>query len=386
MPLAIPRQVIVGFPRTTTTGLSETRRMCPLNSIFAPCIGNNSTAFTDTNGGRYLPREWCPTGPFGAGSSTVASIEGGLPKMNAPSKPEIILGKRPCASGSDGHVGSGSLETEDHVPGPRKKEKGLSKIQGILEVEPSSRRAQHKSATRNPTRNIRKYKAVARGARGHAAASAQEFHERFLAGPSFQQGFTGVIAQGLTWVEESAQGEDLRQIGGAGQQQEQVTQNGTGTEETELRFPIPASLRERYSKLLGATEADRERGSVNELRCRLCPYARFSTWEGFKRHCDTTRVHPWEISVCDHCGDYFGRSDSLKRHRSRQPRVCQRAVRERAEAKGRDIKRLHEAFKAQMMCCLDNGGDIGTPFFRVVKAKYPSSSKKEEEDTPSEYN
>jgi len=94
-------------------------------------------------------------------------------------------------------------------------------------------------------------------------------------------------------------------------------------------------LRERYSKLLAATEADRERGAVNELRCRICPLARFSTWEGFKRHCDTTRVHPWDVYVCDHCGDYFGRSDSFMRHRKRRPQVCQKAVPERAEANGR---------------------------------------------------
>ena len=307
-------------------------------------------------------------------------------KLNAFTTPEIILGKRLRDSETDGNVGSGSLEAEDYDPRPRKKGKGLSKTQGILEVEGSSSRAQHISATKNPkSGSNHKSKAAERGAGGHAVTSAQGLYDRFLSGPKVQQALTGAIPQGLTWVEESVQAEGLRQIGGTGQQQEQVAQDGTGAEETGLRFPIPASLRERYSKLLAATEADRERGAVNELRCRLCPHARFSTWEGFKRHCDTTRVHPWEINICDHCGDYFGRSDSFKRHRSRQPRVCQRAAPERAEAKGTDIKRLHEAFKAQMMCCLDNGGDIGTPFFRVVKAKYPSSSKKEEEDTPSEY-
>jgi len=305
--------------------------------------------------------------------------------VSALTKPDIILGKRSHTSGTDGTVGSGGLEAERYDPRPKKKGKGLSNTQGILEVAGPSSTAQHKSATRNPKqRKNRKSKAVGRRAGEHAATSAQGLYDRFLPGPSFQQEWTGAIAQGLTWVEESAQGEEPQQMGGTGQQRQQVAQGGAGA--GELLFPIPGSLRERYSKLLAATEADRERGAINELRCRICPLARFSTWEGFKHHCDTTRVHPWDIYVCDHCGDYFGRSNSFMRHRKRRPRVCQKVVPERAEAKGRDIKQLHKDFKARMVRCLDDGRDIGIPFFRIVKAKYPSSSKKGAENTPSEYN
>ncbi|KAH8978831.1 hypothetical protein EDB92DRAFT_526701 [Lactarius akahatsu] len=298
---------------------------------------------------------------------------------------DIILGKRARSNGMDGTVDNGHLEAEGHDPRPRKKGKGLSKTRGILEVAGPSSKAQHKPATRDPKEGKNRIsKAMRRGARGHAATNAQGLYDRFLPGPSVQQELTEAITQGLTWVEESGQGEEPRWMGGTAQQQ-QYTQNSVGVEEGRPLFSIPKSLRERYSKLLAATEADWERGAVNELRCQLCPGARFSAWEGFKRHCDTTRVHPWDIYICDRCGDYFGRSDSFMRHSRRRPRVCQKAVPERAGAKGRDIRRLHENFKAQMVRCLDDGGDIGVPFFRIIKAKYPSSSKNAVEDTPSEY-
>jgi hypothetical protein len=55
--------------------------------------------------------------------------------------------------------------------------------------------------------------------------------------------------------------------------------------------------------------------------------------------------------VCAHHGDYFGRNDPFMRHRKRRPRVCQKAVSEKAEAKGRYQ--------------LDDGGDIEIPSFRI---------------------
>ncbi|KAH9059779.1 hypothetical protein EDB87DRAFT_1831924 [Lactarius vividus] len=332
----------------------------------------------------YYPGQWHPIGPFGH-SSTAANIESGLQMVPTLTASDIILTKRPRTNGTDEIIDNGHLEADSHDLRPRKKSKGLSKIQGISEVAGPLSKAQHKPATRDPKQgNNHISKAMGRGARGHATTSAQGLYDRFLPDPSVQQELTEAITQGLTWVEESGQGEEPRRMGGTGQQQ-QYAQNNVGVEQGGPLFPIPKSLRERYSKLLSATEADREHGAVNELRCRLCPGARFSTWEGFKRHCDTTRVHPWDIYICDHCGDYFGRSDSFMRHSRRRPRVCQKAVAERAATKGRDIKRLHEGFKAWMVRCLDDGGDIGAPFFRIVKAKYPSSSKNVVEDTPSEY-
>ena len=349
---------------------------------------NSSSTFTNAGGHRSSPGEWYPIGPIRAHSSAAPNVEAGLPTVPELTRPDTILGKRPRATGAEGTVGSGGLEAQGHDPRPRKKGKGLSKTRGIVEIAGSSSKAQHKSASQNPKRGInRKSKAVKHGAGGHAATSAQGLYDRFLPGPSVQQELTEAFSQELTWVEESTQGKELQQMGGTWQrQQQQVSQDSAGVEEGELRFPMPRGLRERYSKLLAATEADRERRAVNELRCRLCPHAQFSTWEGFKRHCDTTRVHPWEIYICDHCGDYFGRSDSFMRHSRRRPRVCQKMVPEKAEAKGRDIKQLHEDFKARMVRCLDDGEEIGRPFFMIVKAKYPGTSKKGVEDTRSQRN
>jgi hypothetical protein len=39
----------------------------------------------------------------------------------------------------------------------------------------------------------------------------------------------------------------------------------------------------------------------------------------FKRHSETAEVHPLKIYFCDDCGDFFARSDSLKRHREHLP-------------------------------------------------------------------
>ncbi|KAI9444031.1 hypothetical protein H4582DRAFT_2071627 [Lactarius indigo] len=331
----------------------------------------------------YYPGQCGPTGPFGLDFTTVEDVETGLSLMPALTS-DITLGKRSRTKGTDETVG---LEGEGHDLRRKKKGKRLSKSQGILEVEGPSSKDQHKSATRDPKKGINHIsKAMRRGARVHAATSAQGLYDRFLPGPSVQQELAEAITQELTWVEECVQGEEPRRMEGTGQQQDHVVRNGAWMEEGGLLFPIPKSLRERYSKLLIATGADLERGAVNELRCRLCPRARFSAWEGFKRHCDTIRVHPWDIYICDHCGDYFGRSDSFMRHRRRRPQVCQKAVSERAEAKGRDIKRLHEDFKARMVRCLDDGGNIGVPFFAMVKAKYLSASKEVAENAPSEHN
>ncbi len=204
--------------------------MYPFGSTSIPRAGDNSSTFTDTGGCRYFPGEWCPTGPFGADRSTAANIEAGLPMVSALTKPDVILDKRSHTSGTDGTVGSGGLEAERYDP--RQRKKGLSNTQGILEVEGPSSRAQHKSATRNPKqRTNHKSKAVGRRAGGHATTSAQGLYDRFLPGPSFQQEWTGAIAQGLTWVEESAQGEEPQQMGGTGQQQQQVAHDGAGTGE-----------------------------------------------------------------------------------------------------------------------------------------------------------
>jgi hypothetical protein len=79
-------------------------------------------------------------------------------------------------------------------------------------------------------------------------------------------------------------------------------------------FRIPKRLKDDYKHRLKATSEDFERGTLDELKCKLCPGANFRTWDHFKRHCKTSERHPLRILICDRCGRHFTRPDSLKRH------------------------------------------------------------------------
>jgi hypothetical protein len=93
------------------------------------------------------------------------------------------------------------------------------------------------------------------------------------------------------------------------EQREEVQQEG---------FEIPKDLKTGYQALLVATQTDRARGAVREIKCRLCPDAEF------KRHCDCTETHPLTIHFCGNCGDYFARSDACQRHyENRLPKCLQ---------------------------------------------------------------
>ena len=86
------------------------------------------------------------------------------------------------------------------------------------------------------------------------------------------------------------------------------------TEKQEEGHPFDISSDfEGFSMLLAGTEADRTRWAVDEIKCRLCPNSVFSKWDDFKRRCRMTEAHLLGISVCGHCGDFFARSDSLRR-------------------------------------------------------------------------
>jgi hypothetical protein len=54
-------------------------------------------------------------------------------------------------------------------------------------------------------------------------------------------------------------------------------------------FEIPKDFKTGYQALLAATKADWARGAVREIKCRLCPDAKFKKWGEFKRHCDAWR-------------------------------------------------------------------------------------------------
>lgn len=140
-------------------------------------------------------------------------------------------------------------------------------------------------------------------------------------------------------------------------------------------FTIPINLKKGYKSLLAATEADFARRRVQEIKCRLCPHAKFRRWEDYKRHCDTAEAHPLRISFCERCGDYFARVDSLDRHRKKPPTMCLSTARERADAKRRQTEKVHQRFIEKLDQCLSSGEEVET-FSLMIKDMYPDSSKK----------
>jgi hypothetical protein len=90
-----------------------------------------------------------------------------------------------------------------------------------------------------------------------------------MLGPSLQQGRVAEAADGqLIWVEGNV--EDVVQgIDGTVQQHQQAE-----GEEGEY-LEIPMDFTTGYQALLVATQADWARGTVREIKCRLCPNAKF---------------------------------------------------------------------------------------------------------------
>ena len=141
-------------------------------------------------------------------------------------------------------------------------------------------------------------------------------------------------------------------------------------------FRIPKRLCQRHRSLLAASSEDFARGTVEEMKCRLCPGAGFSNWEDFKRHCDLMEAHPLKILFCRHCGDFFARPDSLERHQKNRPRRCFDVTPTEAEVKRTETKKLHDAFKAKLEKCLGTSGETWKPFSTIIKGMFPKSSKR----------
>ena len=132
--------------------------------------------------------------------------------------------------------------------------------------------------------------------------------------------------------------------------------------------------RRGYQALLVATQADWARGEVREIKCRLCPDAKFKKWGAFKRHYDCMETHPLRIYFCEYCGDFFARSDSCQRHCKNRPDECIQVTPEEAYAKRRATQREHDNFIRRLKGCLGEE-DIGMSFSKTIKDMYPDSSK-----------
>ena len=171
----------------------------------------------------------------------------------------------------------------------------------------------------------------------------------------------------LIWVEGSV--EDLVQ-GIDMQQHHQAGEEGEYLE-------IPMDFTTGYQALLVATQADRARGSVREIKCRLCPNAKFTKWRVFKRHCETMEAHPLIIHFGGHCGDHFTCSDSCQIHCENRPPECFQVTHEKADEKCQATQKKHDEFIGRLGRWLTTGEDIGEiSFSKTIKDMYPGSSKK----------
>jgi hypothetical protein len=283
----------------------------------------------------------------------------------ATSTSDVANGKRRCnTEESYGDIGQVVAESYETLPHKRSKEEASS---GIMEAAQSTVGTRRSPEARVPTiTNNNTSKEAGRGVERLATPNAQGVYHHPLLGPSSQQGWALTNAQGkqLPWIEEGVEEQASHHVASVVQREEGHY------------FQIPSDFHEGYRILLAASEADLTRGAVDEIKCRICPNSEFTKWDDFKRHCKTTEAHPLEISFCDHCGDFFARSDSLKRHRSRPPCECLNVTPERAEEKRRETAREHSEFLSRVGRSLTTGEKIGIPFAQIIKRMYPESSKK----------
>jgi hypothetical protein len=170
-----------------------------------------------------------------------------------------------------------------------------------------------------------------------------------------------------SWVEGSADEEAAHGIDSVVQQQQ---------DRAEELFEIPRKFKPGYRLLLQVSEADDARGAVQAIKCRLCPDTKLKDFEEFKRHVKTSEKHPLRIHFCNRCGDFFARSDSLKRHHNQPPAECRKVTPFEAAEKRRATEAEHKGFMQRLGRSLVTGEDLGKGFSQTIKGWYPKSSKK----------
>jgi hypothetical protein len=285
------------------------------------------------------------------------------------------LGKRPR---SDELTGGGSEELHGNPrPRPLKKVKGKLVNRGVLEAAGSTSRVPPKSATETPEEISNIFEAVGRGAGMLAAPNVHEVYHQFLPGPSVQE-LAGTTAPGEpSRIEGSEVGATQHYASGVVHPQvlDSSARVGEREDQERGRFRIPKRLSQRHKSLLVATSEDLARGTVQELKCRLCPGTGISNWGDFKRHCDTMEAHPLKISFCKYCGDFFARSDALKRHQKRRPATCHGVSLAEAQAKRTTTKQAHDAFLGELES-LGTSGGAWTPFSQRITEMLTNSAKR----------
>ena len=244
----------------------------------------------------------------------------------------------------------------------------------------STKRARRSPVTRTRTRISDKSKAAGHGAGRLASKTARGVYHRSSLGHSVSQGSMGTLVPGQpSWIEEREV--EVQQDTGSAAPQQIVIPSAAGNAEDGNLHPIPPKLTARQRLMLQTTQADEERGAVSIIKCKLCPSARLSTWEVFKRHCRKCEKHPTEVKFCPQCGDYFARPDSKKRHyEDKNQKIYKEACRntspEEAREKKQKVELLLRKFEASLDHHLRNGGKI-KPFSEVMNKKLANTSKKE---------
>ena len=281
--------------------------------------------------------------------------------------PTTALGKRRReAEGPQGGGGQVAINTNNILP--QKRARGMTSR--ILKAKRSAARTRLNHVARIPETKINSEpKEAGRGAERLATPNEHGIHNQSSLGPSFQQGWAVEPAHGKpTWVEGSVDEEPARCIDSTVQQQQ-----------GEL-FKIPRIFKPEYWLLLQTSKADLARGAVQANKCRLCPDTKLNDFEEFKRHCNTTETHPLKMHFCNLCGDYFARSDALKRHHKNPPPECRKVSQDLGPAKVAEKRRVtekaHQDFIQRLEHCSRTGKDIGKPFSQIIKEIYPESSKK----------
>jgi len=278
--------------------------------------------------------------------------------------PRTILGKHPHIKDSSGD----SVEIRNSS-NTCKRRKGAN---GALEAAGSTSRP---CGTRTPIGLIDKSEVVGRGAGRLAAPGTQELYHQLLLGPSVQE-LMGATAQGkLPWFEGSEAELTQHYASSVVQQQDTVFSAKDGERE-DRGFKITRRLGQRHRDLLRATPDDWACGTVNVLKCRLCPDAAFANWEDYKRHCNFSEAHPLDIHFCKYCGDFFARTDSLKRHQTSRPPECLSTTPTEADVKRQTTNKAYETFKNKLEGFFRGEEEVGTPFGQIIKDLLPSTSKR----------
>jgi len=207
-------------------------------------------------------------------------------------------------------------------------------------------------------------------------STSQEVYHPTLLGHSVSQELIGVPA--ASGVEGS---ELVGMQGGVGSEiPQQIGQHDAESDRPggEELFGIPTWLTERQHLLLQTTQVDLERQAVEDIKCKLCPNTRLSSWDNFEKHCDTSEEHPCVLFFCNRCGVYFGRKDSHRRHVETVTKACRDTTEDQAASRRQVTEQLFKDFSVKLDQCLRTGEDVGQRFAEILNLSriLQSSSKK----------